>query len=385
MMGCLKPALFFRLLLQQLLEPWQMLCIPWIARKLRLTAIHHCRSSPSVRRKEVTFTGPFLADRDQLYLPAPATMLFRKRNRGEEEEIYRKGLTDPKSLGVLWPDRETRLDGERWLPRQIVRPPNGKDWTYESLAAAQIWIPASNFFEHMAATRMLGGLVKLVFPDVFSSEQRIGIGVNEATRTAKDGQLFAAQHRRPVLKREGNPVLAALLDDPADTGQSLGERVLTLGGRGRFAKVTAKPLSLEDFLPRTGKPWRQQSGRIYFRLTAITPLPVGSGPFGFPVDSAPLEFEQLRVHTAIMPAKPNTVGLWNRLDPQRVARAVYCHQPGTTWFVSADAPKSKDPANWQEAVMRQVLGARFVSLELASLGAMGFGALAAGEWPETVI
>lgn len=338
---------------------------------------------------QITFSGPFLLDLNGgLYVPAPATLAARKLARGDDLGEYRKLLTRSENLGIYFPAQGQRLDADGWLPRLRAHPRAGK-FDYDNLATMGAWIGLQDFFRHMKSVRSFMGPDPLKqpieFSDSFAGEQRVGIGLDPEERTAADGQLYSAQHIRPHRGSGQGPLLLSMFIDHADSFDSNGldGKIINLGGKGRPSRLGVRKQAIVDSMPSASPELRNSGGQFFFRLTAMTPVPVTAGPWG--LASLARFFNcsdsDIEVHTALMPRKAAHIGIWNRLAADgHVRKIVRCHAPGTVWFVSVAARcLSKEK---QKTLARDVLAHRFVPEEMQSFGAMGFGMLALGDWPK---
>jgi CRISPR type III-B/RAMP module-associated protein Cmr3 len=72
-------------------------------------------------------------------------------------------------------------------------------------------------------------------PDLWETEHRIGVAIDPDTHTAKEGQLYAAEHLR---LRDGVKLRFAISEDPhGNEPANLADQLLQLGGEQRFGKV----------------------------------------------------------------------------------------------------------------------------------------------------
>lgn len=341
--------------------------------------------------EQLRFRGPFLATDTRLYIPAPATLLARTRKRGESRKAHQDALSKPSGLGVYLPDMTGQAGNQVRLPQQIAEREDDDD-TFESLAKQRTWIDALDFFEHMASLFCFAdkGLQRRVGAEHFVQEQRIGIGIDEKSRTAQEGELYAAQYLRPRRDPDTPDVrLAMIADGPsAEIKATFDKATVSLGGKGRFARLAIQERSLSSFLPGEMPGWRIEKGRVHFRITSVSPVPVdgtelGRSRYGLPVpaNSELGRLANLRVEAALMPLKPTPIGIWNRLDKQSRARLVLCHQPGTTWFLSADLSADGWSHDIQRKFVERTLDWRLVPPNMLSLSAAGFGSVACGNWP----
>jgi len=102
------------------------------------------------------------------------------------------------------------------------------------------WISASEYASYLAGT-----LTQLKHSPLWDTEHRIGVAIDPATYTAKEGQLYAAEHLR---LRDDVKLRFAISEDPHRKEYAdLAAKILQLGGEQRFGKVT--PATGEWSLP----------------------------------------------------------------------------------------------------------------------------------------
>jgi CRISPR-associated protein Cmr3 len=102
-------------------------------------------------------------------------------------------------------------------------------------------------------------------------EPRIGIGLNTAQRTARQGLFYTARFAR--LKEDPRAVLVAdLVGGDLSALQNRGEDVLLLGGESRLARFRVA----EEYDWHVDKFIEALAGLDKFKLYALTPLPLGS-------------------------------------------------------------------------------------------------------------
>ncbi|WP_237152165.1 type III-B CRISPR module-associated protein Cmr3 [Oryzibacter oryziterrae] len=334
---------------------------------------------------QITMVGPFLVDDSgNLFVPAPATLIAPRIERLSALGIsHAKYITDRQRLGILLPRSDLFADAQL-LPFPIAINPKGDLSKYESLASMGYWVREKDFAAHMM-DMMPRNLFVPRSSEAFHREQRIGIGVTAATRTATDGQLFAAQHLRPEDRGNGRMRLAMIVSDPLElVGNTLAERIAVIGGKGRFARIDLKNIDLAAlFSTPEMRPWREKTGRIYFRLTAMTPVPVhAASQLGLQLPTAAIAeiLPDFRVHSVVMPRRPTPTGIWNSVGKSKM-RVVQCHSAGTTWFASC-LKMDGDAVSQVNAIREAFVASQHVPVGMADLGAMGFGKLIAGEWPD---
>lgn len=338
---------------------------------------------------QITFAGPFLADEDRLvYVPVPATLLGRKRKRRESEHAFLADEKNAKNLGLVLPHEGLALGGPVALH---LREDNSSSETFEPLMNSGAWIRLSDVALHMADMTAFHKAVgkkrepeklKDLQRDPIIREQRLGIGIDVASRTAANGQLYAAQHLRPKGDCRALQLAAFISDPRGDAVASLRDQTAALGGKGRFARLSLSTSTLADPFKQVPESHRQEwhlkQSRTYFRFTALTPVPLGSAKtLGLPLPEGGGMLEDLKTVAAIMPRLPAPIGIWNSTAKDRPARVIQAHPAGTTWFATAILPQGLT----QDKVVEAVLELRFVPDGMEDLGAMGFGVMAVGEWP----
>lgn len=94
------------------------------------------------------------------------------------------------------------------------------------------WISAAEYADYLA-----GKLTALPEREpLWDTEYRIGVAIDADTHTAKEGQLYAAEHLR---LRDDVKLRFAVSEDPHRKEQAdLAEKILQLGGEQRFGKIT---------------------------------------------------------------------------------------------------------------------------------------------------
>ncbi|WGD28399.1 type III-B CRISPR module-associated Cmr3 family protein [Ancylobacter sp. WKF20] len=331
---------------------------------------------PSLR-----ISGPFLTDGSTLFLPAPST-LFRKESKRSTSPVAREDLV------VMLPQKDSTWLGDEWLPcpvrlQQPARDASNKKHEPDLEDLSGAFIRDTEFFQHMDdmllhGTRFLPlvGRSSVVIP-----EPRIGIKLQAEQRAAEPSMLYAGQHFRPA-RVEPKLLCVELAGADQATLSAIDGALVPLGGRGRMCRLRVLPdIALHRYRETTPPVrWRTERKRFYFRLTALSPVPVsedGSKRFGLGLPTGNTGWcSDLQVCTAIMPSRPTVIGRW-ALGPGSSGTSHsslhYAHPAGTTWFVSLpEAGKS------QADLVRAFNDVRFAP---PPLDGIGFGRVAAGEWP----
>ncbi|WP_142525299.1 type III-B CRISPR module-associated Cmr3 family protein, partial [Methylacidimicrobium cyclopophantes] len=193
------------------------------------------RTRPGARRKGVPdgqigtdafqwlhVHGPFPVRENRLYFPRPADLVR---------------VDKAKAMERMLPIAERR--GKNNLPRPLR-------YCVASFASPSKeerpirWVDHEFYKAYLAGERL--GLPE--DPELWDSERRIGVAIDPNTRTAKEGQLYVAEHLR---LREGVALRFAASDPPKHkarhpeerdlTVASLCGRTVSVGGEGRFARV----------------------------------------------------------------------------------------------------------------------------------------------------
>jgi CRISPR-associated protein Cmr3 len=317
--------------------------------------------------------GPFLADEATLWAPWPATLMIHED--ADEREIKAKHIAPVvcDALGAA---------GGRLLPTPVTV--HGAANSYETPEGA--WMRAQDLFAHMADMAAFSGQGRAKLPlrthrSAAVGESRIGIALDPRTRSAKPGQLYASRHWRPAAHDRLD--IAVAVFDPSGAAESeLHGALVQFGGKGRIARLRAMgpDSSSALFAPDYEFPLRGTRGRLHFRLTAITPVPVDplrKSAFGLPLGSGVDDdlWNSVTVDGALIPSRPAALGMWRSFGADRV-QIMRAFAPGSTWFLSiaeSDAPK-----NLMKRLRKTIVGRRFANPSLAPLG---FGRAVAGEWP----
>ncbi len=95
------------------------------------------------------------------------------------------------------------------------------------------WVSAAFYEKYLSG----GSLAKPPHATLWDSDYRMGVAIDPDTHTAKEGQLYAAEHLR---LRDGVKLRFAISQDPH--GQeiaNLAGRILQLGGERRFGRIAA--------------------------------------------------------------------------------------------------------------------------------------------------
>lgn len=189
---------------------------------------------------------------------------------------------------------------------------------------------------------------------LYVGEARIGLEREAATRTAKQGQLYAATHLR---LRRGVSLAIEVMGLPEGWAAAC-QRLVPLGGEGRMAELELGP-ALAPI-----KAARSPSGRV--TVTLLTPVRFDGEATrpGRPLPGLP----GARIVSACL-GKPISMGGWDTQRRQPLPLVPYL-PAGSTWFCEIDA--GQDGAVWERH------GGR-----LGPEAALGFGAIALGTWDES--
>ena len=195
--------------------------------------------------------------------------------------------------------------------------------------------------------------------ELWSVEFRIGLELDRATRTAREGLLYSTQHVRP---RPGVSLGARIDGLPPDWDAPSG-RLITLGGEGRMADCREWDghLAIET-------PGKEVTSDGRFALIALTPLDIDEDVY---VGRQPLEVLGGALIVSACLDRPQRVGGWNSLVrrplPQRsvlpAGSVLYCERP-------------------ESAQSERTMTADGGLIRLGNRTRFGFGLAVASVWPE---
>jgi len=176
--------------------------------------------------------GPFPVDKTgTLYFPIPrdlvpvAAVYDRRPTDGDEDRRSQTAATEtPVAYLQVIKNR-----GGNNLPAPLTH--LAASFAAPSKAKLPEWISAAEYAAYLAGTLT-------ALPDrepLWDTEHRIGVAIDPDTHTAKEGQLYAAEHLR---LRDDVKLRFAISEDPHHKEPAdLAEKILQLGGEQRFGKV----------------------------------------------------------------------------------------------------------------------------------------------------
>ena len=266
-------------------------------------------------------------------------------------------------------------DSDGWTPACFLRPGRpvacdlGNDVRLPEAAAAQQdsgrfevgsgqWLTREGMNAVLRGEYPGGGEV-VSSACLWSTELRIGLARDNATRTAKEGMLYSTRHVRP---RHGVSLGMRIVGLPADWKHPFG-RLSPFGGESRFAECREWKADMALDVP----PDRIIGAREVV-LVALSPLDIEGG---IHVGKAFDELGGARVVSACLD-RPQRIGGWDSLTRRPLPlRSVL--PPGSTLF--CEIP---DPSRFADAV---TAGDRLA--RIGSRQEWGFGLVALGVWPDS--
>lgn len=172
---------------------------------------------------QLKFSGPYLTQNEKRLYPVPA--LLRKKDN---------------PIGKLLPGKSVLCDlGRIQLPSISS---DGKGWQ----PIENTWISGDTL--KVILSGQMPTLDQFIFAEkLFANEPRLGIGRNNACRTADKGLLYQTRHIRPLnkvrIEIEAEGLEQSILDKIGS------QRIIRTGGDGRFSAVTIFPKSTDNTLP----------------------------------------------------------------------------------------------------------------------------------------
>lgn len=211
------------------------------------------------------FRGPFLLQDGKPLFPAPANLM--------QDETGKQALLVP------GPERDCDLGEAVRLPT-LPTSAQGESWKQ----AGAIWLSLEDF------TRALDGQVPAKMSStepeerklLWSSEARVGIARDEATRTTGEGALYSPQH---IRLRQGVNLGIWLQGLDRETLDLITRSPQPVGGEARSAWVTvADEAPAFPELP----PLQREGESLNYSVIVLSPLPLASPPApGQAIDGLP--------------------------------------------------------------------------------------------------
>ena len=295
------------------------------------------------------FSGPFVLRDEEPLFPVPRHVLGTSGADGWRPACF---LRPGRPVACdLDPGSDVRLPETTVAGQDAGKPAAGSDWwlTRDGMnAVLRGECPSSSEVVSSAC--------------LWSDEPRVGLALDSATRTAKEGMLYSTQHVRPRHRVSLGMLVAGL---PADWKRPFG-RLSPLGGESRLAECrewkTDKALDTPPTL------LNRIAGAREVALIALSPLDLEGGVrVGEPLDA----LGGARLVSACLD-RPLRIGGWDSVARRPLPlRSVL--PPGSTLFC-----ETTDPGRFADAVHAGDGLAR-----IGSRQEWGFGLAALGVWPDS--
>ena len=295
------------------------------------------------------FSGPFVLRNEEPLFPAPRHVLGTNGSNGWRPACFlRPGRPVTCDLG---PGSDVRFP-EAAVARQDAENPEagGDQWLTRAGLNAVLRGECPSTSEVVSSGRL------------WSAEPRIGLVLDSATRTAKEGMLYSTRHARP---RPGVSLGMLVAGLPADWKHPFG-RLTPLGGESRLAECREWKTDMALDAPPALPDWIVGAREV--ALIALSPLDLeGGARVGEPLDA----LGGARVVSACLD-RPLRIGGWDSVARHPLPlRSVLA--PGSTLF--CEIP---DPERFADAVHA---GDGLVRIGLRQ--EWGFGLAALGVWPDS--
>lgn len=274
-------------------------------------------------------TGPFLQRNGQRLYPAPANLMVKEQDG--KAHYFLLDLGEPVHCDL----------GRVHLPCFPKKVPGLKE-TVGSKPTEKYWLTQQGY------TAVLTGMAPqaqdvLASKDLWTEEDRLGIGRDNRRASVQEGLLYQTRH----LRLQPGISVEIELYGVVDPSLLPSHTVLRLGGEGRSASVHAAPCPTPVKLPHTALGDKVRTLALY----ALTPAPCYVGvPAGIPAGFVPsrhqgydcwsgqLAGKDLRV-LAVACQRPLREGGWDLVQHQ--ARPVHSLlAPGSVLYVQSDTPIS---------------------------------------------